>query len=154
MFQNNLGTFDPFATKCSRLAFYKMFLIFKFLCSSQLLLMGGSSNFYCALCYPKPNEYNLQTTKTNLSNSGNTILVRFCHYKVIVGLQSHAKDIQSQKKNIKCVYTINMINKLIVPPAGLPNEGLRKKLYLKHWLYTSKNLLIHEVFFLRAARSN
>ena len=34
----------------------------------------------------EPNEYNLQTTITNLSDSGNTGQARFCHYKVIVGL--------------------------------------------------------------------
>ena len=47
------------------------------------------------LCHLKPNEYNLQTTITNLSDSGNTILVRFCHYNVIVGLWTYAKDIQT-----------------------------------------------------------
>ena len=45
-----------------------------------------------------------------------------------------------------------MVIKFIVPPAALPNEGLRKA--LKHWLYTRKNLLRQEVFFLRAAWSN
>ena len=49
---------------------------------------------------------------------------------------------------------MNMVNKFIVPPAGLPNDGLRKRLNLKHWLYTRNNLLRKEVFFLRAARSN
>ena len=47
-----------------------------------------------------------------------------------------------------------MIKKYIVPPAGLPNSGLRKKLNLTHWMSTRKNLLRQEVFFLRAARSN
>ena len=45
-----------------------------------------------------------------------------------------------------------MVNRFIEPPAGLPNEGLRKK--LNQWLYTRKNLLRQEVFFLRAARIN
>ena len=51
------------------------------------------------------------------------------------------------KKNVYMQY--GMV--LIVPLAGLPNEGLRKKLNLKRWL---SNLLRREVFFLRAARSN
>ena len=55
-------------------------------------------------------------------------------------------------KKINCIY--DMVKKLIVPPAGLPNEGLRKKLNLKQWLSTRKNLLRQEVFILRAARSN
>ena len=38
------------------------------------------------LFYFKPNEYNLQTTITNLSSSATTILVQLCHYNVIVGL--------------------------------------------------------------------
>ena len=39
-----------------------------------------------------------------------------------------------------------MVNKSIMSPAGLPNEGLRKKLNLKNWLFTRKNLLRQEVF--------
>ena len=33
-------------------------------------------------------------------------------------------------KNIMSIH--NMVAKLIVPPAGLPNQGLRKKLNAKH----------------------
>ena len=55
-------------------------------------------------------------------------------------------------KKYMCIY--NMVIKFIVPPAGLPNQGLRKKLNAKHWLSTRKNLLRQEVFFLWAARSN
>ena len=33
----------------------------------------------------EPNEYNLQTTITYLSDSGITVLARLCHHKVIVG---------------------------------------------------------------------
>ena len=32
-------------------------------------------NLNVTLCYPKPNEYNVQTIKTNLSESGTTMLV-------------------------------------------------------------------------------
>ena len=51
-----------------------------------------------------------------------------------------------------CIH--NKVNKCIVPPADLPNKGLRKKLNLKDWLSIRKNLLRQEVFLLRAARSN
>ena len=37
-----------------------------------------------------------------------------------------------------------MVNIFIVPPAGLPNEGLRKKFNLKYWLSTRKNLHVEE----------
>ena len=47
-----------------------------------------------------------------------------------------------------------MVSKFTVPPAGLPNEGLRKKLNLKHWLSKKKNVLRQEVIFLQAAKSN
>ena len=47
-----------------------------------------------------------------------------------------------------------MVTKFIVPSEGLPNEGLKKQLNLKHWPYTRKNMHKPEVFFLRAARSN
>ena len=45
-------------------------------------------------CCLKPNEYNLKTTKSNFSNSSNTMLVRFCHYNVIVGQILMQKNIQ------------------------------------------------------------
>ena len=45
----------------------------------------------------KPDECNLQTA-INLSDSGNAMLVQFCHYRVIVGQKSHAKYIHCVKK--------------------------------------------------------
>ena len=33
-----------------------------------------------------------------------------------------------------------MVSRVFVPPAGLPNQGLRKKLNAKHWLSTRRKL--------------
>ena len=55
--------------------------------------------------------------------------------------------------NKKKVCIFYMVNQFIVPPAGLPNQGQRKKLNVKHWLSTRKNLLRQEVFVIWSARS-
>ena len=39
------------------------------------------------------------------------------------------------------MYMYTMVSKFIVASAGLLNEGLGKKLNLKHWLSNRKNLL-------------
>ena len=67
------------------------------------------------------------------------ILVRFCQYKFIVRQCPNANifnELQQTNKNLGAfklgILIYIMVNRFIMPPNGLPNQGFRKKINVRH----------------------